>query len=143
MPPPFLHCNPTPLSQESPLRSGGRSPGAPERAGVTGACGFINKYLSVCCSNEQGSNLKWSQQPPGMQTSGTACLCQSNVKVHQQGTSSLPAPILTDVVLAAGRGWIRQGGDVTGGEAKWGSSAPLWPGRVTSGVQEFSIIRLP
>lgn len=30
----------------------------PERAAVTEACGFINKYLSVCSSNEEGCILK-------------------------------------------------------------------------------------
>lgn len=75
------------------MSRGGGSPAAPERAGVTGACGFINKYLSVCRSNEQGSNLKCSEQPPGMRTSGTGCWRQSNVKVHRRGTSSLPAPV--------------------------------------------------
>lgn len=123
-----LHCNPSTLSRESPLGSGGRSPGAPERAGVTGACGFINKYLSVCRSNEQGSNLKWIEQPPGMQTSGTGCSRQSNVKVHQRGISSLPAPIQTDIVMAEGCGWIQTG------EVRRGSSAPFCPGRVTLGV---------
>lgn len=96
MTPPLTFAPSSTVSQESRLRRGGRSPSAPERAGVTGACGFINKYLSVCCSNEQGSNLKWSEQPPGMRTSRTGCWRQSNVKVHQRGTSRLPTPIQTD-----------------------------------------------
>lgn len=117
-----LHCSPSTLSRESPLRSGGRCPGAPERAGVTGACGFINKYLSVCRSNEQGSNLKWSEQPPGMQTSGTGCSRQSNVKVHQRGISSLPAPIQTDIVMAEG---VRV--DPDGRRGQTGLFRPLLP----------------
>lgn len=131
---PLLHCNPCTLSQESPLRRGGRSPSAPERAGVTGACGFINKYLSLCCSNKQGSNLKWSEQPAGMQTSRTGCSRQSNVKVHQRGISTLPTPTQTHIVMAEGRGWIPCSGDVSGGEVRWDSSTPFWTGSVTSGV---------
>ena len=128
---PLLHCNPSTLSQERPLRRGGRSPCAPKLAGVTGACGFINKYLSVCCSNEQGSNLKWSEQPPGMQTSRTGCSRQSNVKVHQRGIPGLLTPIHTDTVTAWGRGWIPA---VVMWQVRWVSCAPLWTESVTSGL---------
>lgn len=121
-------CSPHPVTTPLYPSQGG--------AAVTEACGFINKYLSVCCCNEERSNLKLSRETPGVPASGASCWCQSRGWGSSAG--HLPCTCLhhcsytVHAYIDVGRWGVRResGGQRRNKGITWGSSTLLWPEKV-------------